>query len=935
VRFSIVELEGGETSRFPSDASATSLPRGFGDYEVVEELARGGMGVVYRARQTSLQRTVALKMVAAGHLASPTAVQRFKTEAEAAANLDHPHIVPIYEIGEHEGQHYFTMKLIEGASLDRRLAEFTLTRPDSAPARSRRGDEADAQPGTRTASLRRQLQIANLLARVAEAVHYAHQRGILHRDLKPGNILIDRDGQPHVTDFGLAKRVEAESDLTLSGEIMGTPAYMAPEQAAGNVRQITTAADVFSLGVILYQLLTGRVPFGGKTPVEVFHATIQDQPPAPRAINPGVPRDLETICLKCLEKDPGKRFAGAQEVANELRRFIAGEPIHARPVSRAERVWRWSRRNPALAGFVAATTLLLLTVIVGAPLALWREAALRRQAEAEAVKSRQVAQFLKSVLEGVGPSVALGRDATILKEILDKTAGRVGKELSGHPDIEAELYQTLGETAFQLGDPAKAEKWLRKALALRMESFGEEHGEVANTLDSLALAAYGQGRFAEAEKIGNKALAMQRELHGNNHTNVATSLNNLGITLTVVGRYEPALEAYREALTIRTNLLGHENPEVAVTLNCMAQALFGQGRLRDAEAMQRRALEIQLKVLPDPHPDRALSVNNLANILQVQGKLDQATPYYREALKMQRVLLHESHADLATTLNNYGLLMERMGLWTDAEAAHSNALTIRTNLYRGDHTDLAYTLNNLASLRAARGRYAEAEALYQQSRDMRRRLLGEDKADVAASVANLARVLRQQGRWDEAAVMQTDALARRNRLSPEGEHPSIALSLDELGLIRRAQGRPAEAMEFLRDAFDRRRKSLRPDDSTLAESAENLALVLCDLGEFIEAEKLARQSVTIREGNYPDDWRRFHAQAIIGMALLGQKQIATAEPELLAGYNGMKERETRIAVPDQPRRKEVLRHLVQLYEAMNRAEPAEELRRELSRLEVE
>ena len=270
-------------------------------------------------------------MVAAGQLASPTAVQRFKTEAEAAANLEHPNIVPIYEIGEVNGQHYFTMKLVEGASLAQRLAEFTLATADVSeghkpvlPSRSRRGNEADSRPTTRSASLRRQLQIAVLLAKVAEAVHYAHQRGILHRDLKPGNILIDRDGQPHLTDFGLAKRIAADSDLTVSGEIMGTPAYMSPEQAAGNVRHITTAADVFSLGAILYQLLTGRVPFAGTTRVEVLHAVIHKEPPPPRTLNPDVPRYLETICLKCLEKDPTKRFGSAKEVADELQRFVQG-----------------------------------------------------------------------------------------------------------------------------------------------------------------------------------------------------------------------------------------------------------------------------------------------------------------------------------------------------------------------------------------------------------------------------------------------------------------------------------------------------------------------------------------------------------------------------------------------------------------------------------
>ncbi|MCW5555413.1 MAG: serine/threonine protein kinase [Verrucomicrobiae bacterium] len=972
VRFSFVEMER-EGDQPTLAESAGPLPRTFGDYEVVEELARGGMGVVYRARQSSLQRTVALKMVAAGHLASPTSIQRFKTEAEAAANLDHPNIVPIYEIGEHDGQHYFTMKLIEGASLAQRFEEFMLadvgggreravergTPPSSAglhPAVSRicnppESSSVDAgksserlpntirrysrlkicatrlfavrtSPGHSTAILRERAdKLAALLAKVAEAVHYAHQRGILHRDLKPGNILIDRDGQPHVTDFGLAKRVEADSGLTVSGEIMGTPAYMAPEQAAGNVRQVTTAADVFSLGVILYQLLTGRIPFAGATPVEIFHNIIHSEPPAPRSLSPTVPRDLETICLKSLEKDATKRFGSAKEVAEELNRFVRGEPIQARPVSRPERVWRWSRRNPALAGFAAATIILLLTMLIGAPVALWREATLRQRAESEAVKSREVARFLKSMLEGVGPSVAQGRDVTILKEILDKTAERVGTELKGQPDVEAELYQTLGEVAFVLGEPDKTETWLKKALALRQEFYGEVHAEVANTLDSLALAYYGQGRYMDAEEVGLKALAMQRKTRGNEHTNVATSLNNLGITLTELNRWDDALQRYQEALCIRTNQLGEVHSEVAVTLNCMAVAFAKQLNMRDAETVQRRALEIQRSILPDPHPDLALSVMNFANWLQVLGRLEAAAPLYHDALRMQRALQGDPR-ELATTLNNHGLLLERMGHWAESENAHTNALAIRKELFTNDHPHLAFTLNNLASLRAAQGRFEEAKALHLDALAMRRRLGGEGDADVTASSANLARVLRQEGNLDGAEVWQNDALTRRKKLPPEDESPHIATSLNELGLIRRAQGRPAEAMQFLREAYDRRNKALRSDDSTLAESAENLAMVLCDVGEFVEAEKLARQSLAIREQNYADDWRRYHAQALVGAALLGQKKYAEAEAALVSGYSGMKEREARIPVSEKPRLNEFLELIVQLYETTGRPEEA-------------
>ncbi len=339
----------------------------FGEYELLGEIARGGMGVVYRARLKSLNRVVALKVIQAGRLASAAEVKRFQIEAEAAARLEHPNIVPIYEVGEHDARPYFTMKLVEGGSLADRCSELRVS--------GFGWEDAPAYADRLTRNVK-------LVATVARAVHYAHQRGILHRDLKPANILIDAQGEPHVTDFGLAKQLESVGDLTLSGAVIGTPSYMAPEQAAGKSKEVTTAADVYSLGAILYELLAGRPPFQADTPLATMRMVLEEEPVPPsrfpisdsrltsgattgcvnrksKIVSP-VDRDLETICLKCLQKNPAHRYPSAEALAEDMERWLRQEPIKARPSTIHERAVKWTRRHPARTGLIVVSVVAAL-----------------------------------------------------------------------------------------------------------------------------------------------------------------------------------------------------------------------------------------------------------------------------------------------------------------------------------------------------------------------------------------------------------------------------------------------------------------------------------------------------------------------------------------------------------------------------------------------
>ncbi len=694
----------------PNDASSAVSPSALVSppegYELLQVLGQGGMGVVYKARQKGADRLVALKLIRADRLTSDADVQRFRNEAEAAAQLDHPHIVPVYEVGARTGHFFFSMKLNEGGGLDEQLDRF-------------RDDPQKA---------------ARLVAQVARAVHHAHQRGILHRDLKPSNILLDREGQPHVSDFGLAKRIEADASLTQTGAIVGTPQYMAPEQTRSQKGTVTTATDVYGLGAVLYALLTGQPPFQDETVLETLEQVRKREPEPPRRSNPKVDRDLETICLKCLEKEPGQRYGSAEALAEELESWLRGEPIAARPVGRLDRLWRWCRRNPVLAvltcALVGTLVLLIIGLVVGS-IVIWHqkvradeayksEAEQRRRADEKRRWARKAVndmytgvaenwlaheprmteiqkQFLRRALEfykelaaeeSANPDERLER-AVAFRRMADIRGGgfhraegaennyrqavmlceELADEFPDNDAYQAELVRSREKLGRFLGDnhrSVEAEPFLLRArivaegLANKSPNDPQDRETLAECETSLGVL-WSATDLQKAEAALSRALTIRQELAraypevGDYREKLAFAHLALGEVHRTRGRLKETEQAFKQAAL----LLEARRKEAALPpwlvntvggggYHGLAEALLDQRRPSEAEKAIRRSVEIRKQVdrdfpgMPYCWHGLAMSLSTQGRILRELGRHREAVAVYREAVEYQQRALADN-----------------------------------------------------------------------------------------------------------------------------------------------------------------------------------------------------------------------------------------------------------------------------------------------------
>jgi eukaryotic-like serine/threonine-protein kinase len=915
-----------------------------GRYKLLEQIGEGGCGVVYMAEQEEpVQRRVALKVIKLG-MDTKHVIARFEAERQALALMDHPNIAKVLDAGASEtGRPFFVMELVRGVKITEYCDHHNL------PTKER----------------------LELFLQVCRALQHAHQKGIIHRDIKPSNILVTiNDGLPvpKVIDFGIAKATQGRlTDMTLFtafAQFIGTPAYMSPEQAMMTSVDIDTRSDIYSLGVLLYELLTGTTPFDGKelleAGLEAMRRTIQEKEPErpssklstmhageltttaqrrdtapPKLIN-SVRGDLDWIVMKCLEKDRARRYETTTGLARDIERHLAQEPVTACPPSKLYRFQKLVRRNKFV---VTAGAAVLASLLVGLGLSTWmyvqERTAVREQtrlrlesqdkeqkARTEAIKSERVARFLKDMLQGVGPSVALGRDTTILREILDKTAGQVGTELTNEPAVQADLFSSLGQVYRAITAYTNAEASFREALAIRTRLWGEFNQDSASSMDELGTVLLEATRLAEAEPLLQKALTVRKQLLGPEHPDVATTLCNIGVLRQYEGRAAEAETRCRESLEIRRKLLGNGHLQVAESLLCTASALWVQQKnLAEAEAMNREALAIRKKQLGEFHPDVAFCLNNLATVYQDQGKMTDAENMFRESLALWRHLLGEASAQEAKVLNNLAWLCCSEGKMPEAERLSRQSLEIRRRVLGQKHDDLAESLNTLAVIMQRKGNITEAEALQREHLEMTISLHSAKHPLVITSKNNLAWVLRSEQKLPEAEALIREALAlQRELIGPTNE--KVAQLLHNLGALCAEQGRLGQAETLHREGLAIRMGLSDPKDRAVAGSLMLLAHVLCEENKAAEAEPLAKKAVDILQPLQPEHWSSYNAQAILGRSLAAQTNYLAAEPLLLSGCSGMERLMNTIPSDKQVYWKEGVGKLIGLYQATSRTQQA-------------
>lgn len=789
----------------PAQERERRLPERIGPYEILGLLGEGGMGVVYKARQRQPSRTVALKMIHQAHF-SPRGIRRFEFEAEILARLKHAGIAQIFDAGTAEGPYgshpYFALELVEGVPLTHYARNAAL--------------DTKARLG--------------LLARVCDAVHHAHQQGVIHRDLKPANILVEQSGQPKILDFGVARATDYDLTVTTekgAGQVIGTIPYMSPEQIRGSRDDVDVRSDVYSLGVIAYELLSGSLPYDLRSTniAEAARIVLEQEIPRLGAAAPECRGEVETVVAKALEKDKERRYPSASDLAADLRRYLSNEPILARPATAFYHLRKLVARHKL--PFALTGGLFLMAIVFGVWMSVLyahAESNRKRAETAESLKAEEaerahqatdranrearlaqrVRTFLVDLFENNDPDLAQGQNITV-REVLDQGAARVAKELDAEPEVELAMMDVITDVYMKLALFDRAKELAEKSLAIRQRAFGQSHPETAKSLDRLATVAKNESNYEEAIKLIREAVKISNEHLSAGDPATADRLRLLGELQYTTGDLAAGEKSLLKALAMQRAHFGADNEHLIETLDQIVYLRLAQDRLQEGVEAGRELLRVCLKAHGEHHTDTAGAKAALGDMLRRVGQLEEAETVTREALVVLRDLLEPDHPFIAATMNNLALVLKDQKRFDEARTLLEEALALRKSRYGPRHDQIGQALFNLGSLLMQMNKDAEAEPLLAEAVNILEEHFDEDHRHVLLLRYQLGLAIFKQDRYAEAEPIFRRVLEGYERTLPE-DHRFIAYTRGLLGGALTQMQRYEDAEPLLVASWDTLRK---------------------------------------------------------------------------------------------------------------------------------